>query len=125
MGTPMRVLHCSSGNLYGGIETILGALARRRGANPRMEPEDALCFPGRIRDELRAAGVAVHPCAPARFSRPWTVWKARRDLGRLLAAEPFDAVVCHGCWPHLLFGPVVRRMGRPLVFWMHDTAGGT
>jgi glycosyltransferase involved in cell wall biosynthesis len=32
-------------------------------------------------------------------------------------------VVCHACWPHALFGPVVRRSGRPLVFWMHDRAG--
>ena len=67
----------------------------------------------------------VHALGPARFSRPWTVWRARRRLARLLAARAFDAVVCHGCWPHAVFGPVVRRAGRPLVFWLHDLPGGT
>jgi glycosyltransferase involved in cell wall biosynthesis len=40
-----------------------------------------------------------------------------------MAANPPDVVVCHGCWPHALFGPVARRAGCPLVYWMHDWAG--
>src|SRR5262249_41106227 len=96
--TPLRVLHCSSGNLYGGVETLLVTLAQQ--AAPGVRPEFALCFEGRASAELRAVGADVHWLAPVRFSRPWTVWRARRALRRLLAARPFDVVVCHGPWTH-------------------------
>ncbi len=59
-----------------------------------------------------------------RLSRPWTVWRARRALTRLLAARTFDVVVCHQAWAHAIFGPVVRRAGLPLVFWMHTSGDG-
>lgn len=121
---PVRVLHCSSGNLYGGVETLLATLAREAPAGLRAEY--ALCFEGRASAELRAAGAAVHLLPPARFSRPWLVWRARRALRKLLAERSFDVVVCHGCWPLGVFGPVVRRSGNGrLVFWLHDLAGGT
>jgi glycosyltransferase involved in cell wall biosynthesis len=120
----MRVLHVSSGNLFGGIETLLLTLARQRGLCPDQEPHFALCFAGRLSAELEAAGVAVHLLGPTRVSRPWTVWRARRRLRRLLAGSAFDVVVCHGCWPHALFAPVVRRRRLPLVFWAHDRAAG-
>jgi glycosyltransferase involved in cell wall biosynthesis len=32
----------------------------------------------------------------------------------------FDAVICHSAWPLAIFGPVVRRLNLPLIFWMHD-----
>ena len=51
----MRVLHVHSGNLYGGVETLLLTLARRRELAPRIEPHYALCFDARLRDELREA----------------------------------------------------------------------
>lgn len=121
----LRVLHCSAGNMHGGVETVLNVLARQRALNPRLEPEFALGFEGRSSAELRNAGVPVHVLGPARLSRPWTVWSARRRLSRLLDARPIDVVVCHGCWPHALFGPSARQRGRPLVYWMHDLAQGT
>jgi glycosyltransferase involved in cell wall biosynthesis len=120
----MRVLHVSAGNLYGGLETLLVTLARHRGHCPGMGPAFAVCFPGRLREELSVAGVPVHDLGPARVSRPWTVLAARRRLGRLLWRERFDVVVCHGAWPHALFGPVARRLGLPLVFWAHDVPTG-
>ena len=123
-GHPIRVLHCVAGNLYGGIETLLATLARARALAPGMGPEFALCFEGRLSEELRGAGVPVHMTGPARFSRPWTVWGSRRSLGRVLATRSLDVVVTHGCWPHLLFGPVARRSGKPLVYWMHDRING-
>jgi len=121
----LRVLHCAAGNMHGGVETVLNTLARQRARNPRLEPEFALGFEGRSSAELRASGVPVHVLGPARVSRPWTLWSTRRRLRNLLAARPIDVVVCHGCWPHMLFGPPARRAGRPLVFWMHDLAQGT
>ncbi len=45
----MRVLHVYSGNLYGGVETLLVTLARHRDLCPEMEPHFA------IRHKLRAA----------------------------------------------------------------------
>ncbi|MDR3638946.1 MAG: glycosyltransferase family 4 protein [Isosphaeraceae bacterium] len=121
----LRVLHCSAGNLHGGVETVLNTLARQRALNPRLAPEFALGFEGRSSAELRAAGATVHVLGPARVSRPWTFWSTRRRLRQLLAARPIDVVVSHGCWPHMLFGPAARQYGRPLVYWMHDLAQGT
>jgi glycosyltransferase involved in cell wall biosynthesis len=120
----MRVLHVGSGNLFGGIEALLLTLARQRGLCPDLEPHFALCFAGRLSRELGAAGVAVRLLGAARASRPWTVWRARRRLRELLTQRAFDVVICHGCWPHALFAPVVRRRGLPLVFWAHDRPGG-
>jgi glycosyltransferase involved in cell wall biosynthesis len=120
----MRILHIYAGNLYGGIETLLVTLARRRALCPEMEPHFALCFEGRLSQELRDAGVPVHLLGAVRVSRPWTIWRARRSLRQLLGRERFDAVVCHACWPHALFGPVVRAAGLPLVFGAHAIQGG-
>lgn len=116
----MRVLHLNAGNLYGGIETYLVTLARARRLVPEMEPHFGLCFPGRLRDELAAAGVPVHDLGPVRISRPWTVLRARRRLKGVLRETRTDAVVAHGCWPHGVFAPAVRKAGCRLVNAVHD-----
>jgi glycosyltransferase involved in cell wall biosynthesis len=122
---PVRVLHVYSGNLYGGIETLLATLARHRALSPGVEHEFALCFDGRLSDELRDAGAVVHRLAPARFSRPWTVLHARHRLGRLLAERGPDVVVGHACWSYALAAAPARRARRAVAFWMHDRADGT
>ncbi len=118
----MRVLHCVAGNLYGGVESVVRTLAACRSLAPGMGAEFALCFDGRLADELRGEGVLVHRLGGVRFRRPWTVWRARRRLARLLRDRGAGVVVTHGCWPQMLFGPVARKEGRGLVFWMHDMA---
>lgn len=120
----MKVLHVSAGNLYGGIETLLATLARERRACPHMEPEFALCFEGRIADELRREGATVHILGDVRARRPWSVWRARRVLDSTLAASKPRAVLTHGSWPHALAGAVARTRGARLVHWAHDRAGG-
>lgn len=115
----MRVLHLSSGNLYGGVETYLSTLARLRHLAPEMEPEFGLCFPGRIRDELSATGVIVHDLGAVRLSRPWTVLSARRQLRDVLDSSEFDVVICHSTWPHCVFAPVVHKQ----VFLVHAVHG--
>lgn len=117
---PMRVLHCYSGNLYGGIEAMLATLARCRDLAPGMEPHFALCFEGRLADELRAAAAPVHLLNPVRFRHPWTALAARRRLARLLRRVRPDVVICHASWPHGLLGPVALRAGRPLIYWQHN-----
>jgi len=116
---PLRVLHLATGNIFGGVETFLLTLARSAKLEPLMTPEFAVCFPGRLRDELAATDCPVHDFGPVRISRPWTVWRARRRLRAVLRASLPDRVVVHGTWSRAVFGPVVRREGLPLVFYVH------
>jgi glycosyltransferase involved in cell wall biosynthesis len=120
----VKILHLYAGNLFGGVEAYLITLAKCRHLAPRMEPHFALCFPGRLRDELSATGVPVHDLGPVRFSRPWTLLRARRRLRRLLREQPFAAVVTHACWSHTAFAPVVRKAGVRLVNAVHDVLTG-
>lgn len=116
----VKVLYLNSGHLFGGIETLLVVLARYRGLCPAMIPEFAVCFEGRFSRALREAGVAVHDLGPARMSRPWQVWRARRKLAQALKQSRPDVVVAHGSWCLALLGPAVRQAGIPLVYWTHD-----
>ena len=116
----MKVLHLTSGNLYDGIETYLLTLARLRHLCPEMEPHFGVCFPGRLQDELVAAGVPVYELGPVRLSRLWTVLRARWRLRRILRDTKFDVAVTHGSWPHVVFAPEVKRAGVRLVYAVHD-----
>ncbi|MBV8055274.1 MAG: glycosyltransferase family 4 protein [Deltaproteobacteria bacterium] len=116
----MRLLHVHSGNLYGGVETLLSTLAHCRALCAEMYSEFALCFDGRISAELRQAGATVHILGRVRARNPVQVIQARRRLIRILSAGAFDAVICHMMWPLAVFGPAVRRVRLPLIFWMHD-----
>src|SRR5580704_5109077 len=147
----MRVLHVYSGNLFGGIEAILVALARGRSLCAGVEHEFAVCFHGKLTRELTRLGARFHHLGPVRMSRPGTVRSARAALAALLestqatrstrampptramsstAATPstappaFDRVVCHAPWAQGIFGGVARRAGVPLVFWAHDVMKG-
>jgi glycosyltransferase involved in cell wall biosynthesis len=120
----MRVLHVHSGNLYGGVETLLSTLWRERAACPLMETSFALCFEGRLGEELRAAGAQVHTLGAARASRPLSVRRARAALARVLKANGFDIVVCHSAWSQAMFAPVVCDARTPSVFWLHDLVTG-
>jgi len=120
----MRVLHLYAGNLFGGIETLLVTISRCRGLCPNVDSHFALCFEGRLSAELGAAKVPVYMLGAARVSRPWTVWRARARLQRLLADLRPDLAVCHSAWPHALFAPVVRAAGVTLVYWAHDVHSG-
>ncbi len=120
----MRVLNVHSGNMYGGVETLLATLARARDLCPDMEPHYALCFEGRLSEELTTAGVPVHLLGNVRVRQPLTVLRARRMLGDRLRRERFDLVVCHSTWSQSLFGPVIRAARLPLVFWLHSPTNG-
>jgi glycosyltransferase involved in cell wall biosynthesis len=119
----MRVLHVYSGNLFGGIEAILVALARHRSLAD-VSHEFALSFHGRLERELSATGAAIHHLGPARVSRPASVRAARAALAALVGSSNFDRVICHAPWSQAIFGGVVRRAPAPLVFWAHDVMTG-
>jgi glycosyltransferase involved in cell wall biosynthesis len=121
----MRLLHVYSGNLYGGIETLLVTMADRRRLCPKLEPEVALCFDGRLSAEIEATGTPVHRLPEACARRLHTVRSARHALAALLAPGRFDRVICHAAWSQALFGGLVQYAKIPLVFWAHDVATGT
>lgn len=112
-------MHIVSGRLYGGVETLLVTLARCRELCPAMQPEFALCFDGRLREELAATGVPVHMLGQARTRHPLSVLRARRRLRKLMIERSTDIVVCHMAWAQAMFGGVARAASVPLVFWMH------
>ena len=120
----MKVLHLTSGNLFGGIESYLLTLARLRHLAPEMEPQFGVCFPGRLRDGLTAAEVPVCDLGPVRVSRLWTVLQARRRLVAVLRRQSVDAVVTHDIWPHAVFGSAVKRAGVRLVNAVHGVLTG-
>jgi glycosyltransferase involved in cell wall biosynthesis len=122
MRSVVRVLHVTGGNLYGGVETALVALARYRSLCPALEPQFALSFPGRFSQELGETGVAVHQLGEVRTRKPWTIWAARRRLRELLRRERFDVVICHAMWPMAIFGKAARSSSAGLAFWAHDAA---
>lgn len=114
-----RVLHVTAGNLFGGIERMLLTMVSAQQGDSAHEI--ALSFDGRLARELRAAGSEPHVLGDVRFRRPDSVWRARRALDRLLSAGPYDAVIGHAPWSCALAGPAVRRAGRPLFMWAHDS----
>ncbi len=120
----MRILHVHSGNLYGGVETILMTLARHQQVYPKLQHEFALCFEGRLRRELEAVPASIHSIGPVRVSRPYSVIRGRRQLRKLLTARTFDALVFHSAWSQAVFAPVARATQIPVVVWMHGTMGG-
>lgn len=120
----MRVLHLTAGNLFGGIErALLNWLAVERG-HSGLRSEVGLCFGGRLAEQLAAGGVVVHKLPEVRFSRPWSVLRARAALRGLLRRDRPDVAVMHACWSHAVFAPVLARAGVACVFFVHDIPAG-
>ena len=116
-GPLMRVLHVTSGNMYGGVETFLATLARESALVPEMDSEFAVCFEGRCSQELESLGHRPHLLGRVRLSRPHTLIRARRALTSLLRRTAYDVVVCHQPWPYVrlwLCRPAGRITGCPL-----------
>jgi glycosyltransferase involved in cell wall biosynthesis len=121
----IKRLNIYAGNLFGGIETLLISLAQEESQLEVMNGQFALCFEGKLANELRAIDDSkVHMLGEVKISRPWTVIRARQKLQELLDREKFDAIICHSFWPHVIFGPVIRKNRLPLVFWCHDIPNG-
>jgi glycosyltransferase involved in cell wall biosynthesis len=124
----VRVLHLHTGNIYGGVETMLVTLARCSsgscGAASSLEYSFALCFTGRLFDELSRIGAPVALLGEARLSRPRTVRAARARLRALLATTRPDVVIAHLPWSQVVFGGIVLAAGARTVLWMHGTGDG-
>ena len=120
----MRVLYVHSGNLFGGVESLMLTLVQHQNICPDMEPHFALCFEGRFSEELRAWGAPIYSLGSARASRPSSVMRARRNLRALFEQQRFDVAVCHSAWTQAIFGPVIRASRTPQVLWIHDVPDG-
>ena len=120
----VHVLHVHAGNMYGGVETMLLTQVQQQGLCPALQTSFALCFDGRLREELIEAGAIVHSLGNVRARQPLSVRRARRNLRELLQRERFDVVVTHSSWSQAIFGPAVRDASVPLVFYMHGPANG-
>jgi glycosyltransferase involved in cell wall biosynthesis len=119
MPGPVRVLHVTAGNLFGGVETLLVTLGRHSGEAFGIDSEFALCFEGRLSESLRAVGAPVHFLGGVRLRDPLRLAKANRSLRQTIARGRFDVVITHGAWPHLAFGWSAKRGGARLVTWWH------
>lgn len=124
MPRPVRALHLCAGNLYGGVERIVVECARSRALCPSMVPLFAVCFNGRLSEEIDSTGAECRRLGPVRFSRPTTLWRARRALGQLLTDEAPDAIVCHSSWMFAMAAPIVRTTSARLILWLHDRVTG-
>lgn len=120
----MRILHVHSGNIFGGVERILLALADHKKHSPQFEHLFALCFPDRLAAELRALSADVHFLPEVHLSRFWEILQARCALGKLLTKIKPDLAVVHSTWSHSAFAPVIHGAGIPLLFWLHTKATG-
>jgi len=118
MPNSLNVLHVYSGNLFGGVERMLISLATLDASHSSLH--FALCFQGKLSHELEEAGAAMTILGPVRLRNPLSVLRGRRELGRLLRARKFDAVVCHSIWSYCIFASVVARAGHALILYLHD-----
>jgi len=118
----VRLLHCHSGNLFGGVERAL--LALEASPQPRLQSEYALCFEGRFAEALRAARIDPRLLGSVRFRFPWTVWSARRRLAGCLARSKPDWILTHGLWSFRLAYPVAKSTGTKIALWVHDVFQG-
>ena len=121
---PIKVLHLASGNLYGGIEKILTTLAKNQAYSPDMVQEFALCFFGRLRDELLGAKATVHDIGSFRYSRPWSLLPVRKKLTEILKAGGYDAVIFYGSWQYVALVETAKKAGCRCVFWAMNYFGG-
>ena len=120
MTGPLKVLHVHSGNLFGGVETMLLTIARHQDATPNTRHSFALCFDGHLRERLARTDATHLDLGPVRASRPWTVLRARRRLRSVIHEQSPAIVICHAPWAQAVFGPAVRDAGRPDCVFRHS-----
>jgi glycosyltransferase involved in cell wall biosynthesis len=117
-----NVLHLAPGNLFGGVERMLLAIAKFQGLFPTMIPSFGICFRGRLSEGLESFDKVPRILGSVSFKNPLSIYVARKRLFSFLLNNNFDHVICHGSWIHALFGKVVRKVGIPLVHMVHGIA---
>ncbi|HET9696233.1 MAG TPA: glycosyltransferase family 4 protein, partial [Terriglobales bacterium] len=123
-GSAVRILHLHSGNMIGGVESVLQTMADFADTCPELQQDFALAFDGGFAERLRKADATVHLLPEAQLRNPVSVFRSRRKLERLLAHCHFDAVISHSPWCQVVYAPAVRSSHVPLLFWMHGAFDG-
>jgi len=116
---PLRVLFVHSGNIFGGVEGLLLAVARHRTAAAGFDPEFAITFGGQFQQELDASGAVVHNVGAVRIRRPDLMWRARNRLARIARDRGIDVAVTQSSWSHAIFAGPLEAAEVPVVRWMH------
>lgn len=112
-----NVLHITSGNLFGGIETNQLTLAKQ--SLTTYSPHGFFVgWTGQLSKQLEEMGAPLSHYPSPRISRPWTVWKARQSLRRI--SSGWNAIVVHGLWAWVVFGPLIRKLKLNHALWIHD-----
>lgn len=120
-----KVAHFYSGNLFGGVETVLLQLHHNRRFLTGIEFSYVLCFEGLLAKKLRAAGARVTILArPVKWSRPWTVWRAIRELRHLFESEKWDLFISHDFWAYSVSLGALLLGRRLRVSWFHNSGKG-
>jgi len=120
----LRILHLHSGNMMGGIESMLLTLAECAHLSPEFEQQFALVFDGEFAATLREKHATVHLLPLVRLRHLPSIMRSRHQLAALLKQNHFDAVIAHSSWTQLIFANVVRQSDIPLLFWMHGPFDG-
>lgn len=116
----MKVLHVGSGNLYGGVEKVLLTLARQRHLCPEMEQHFAVCFRGRLSEELQNEGVPLYWLKKMHGRDPLAIVSNRCKLSLLQRKLNLDAVIYHSLWSYDLLAVGTRRGAAARILWLHD-----
>src|SRR4051812_28935320 len=120
----LKVLHVHSGNMIGGIESVLLTFAEFANTCPEFQQEFALAFDGRFATSLRSTGVTVHNVPAVQLRNPFSVIHSRRKLRQLIVENQFDCVISHSTWCQVVYAPVAKRLSIPLIYWMHNNFDG-
>jgi glycosyltransferase involved in cell wall biosynthesis len=120
----LKVLHVHSGNMIGGVETVLLTFAEFANTCPEFRQEFALVFDGPFAERLRAMGATVHILPEVQLRNPFSVLRSRRQLRQLMAGKKYQAVISHSPWCQVVFAAVAKRLKVPLIFWMHNNFDG-
>ena len=115
----LRILQVCTGNLYGGVETVMINMAQARAAYRDLVCEYSVCFEGSFKDQLAATGVTVHSIPSARLRNPLSVWRARKVFAEVVKNGNFNAAIFHSSWSHAIFGPVAKAQGLASIPWIH------
>jgi len=124
LSSPLTILHVTAPAQVGGLESVVGMLARGHAALGHRVCVAALVAPGGgaipFLDALDADGVrTVRLALPTRaYSRE------RAAIGRLCAELAPDVVHTHGYRSDVIDGAVARAAGIPIVSTVHGFTGG-
>jgi len=112
---PLHILHVVSGDLWAGAEVQVWQLLRAAAREPDLRISAVVLNPGRLADELKAAGVAVRILDEGRLS----FLALARELVRHVRQIRPQVIHTHRRKEHLLGALAAQAVGAGLVATIH------